>query len=412
MRLPRVRRHQRVPERARTMSCLCSRSNLGPRFSEPVGLSRVLISFVVAFGCICSFRIATPFLAVAQGMFPGFAPQWAVRVGSTPEVIVVGTWSCAKPPCIELLRTTDGGRRFVRLASPPVVYVGGSATGSLTGLDFANSKDGYAFEGNGGLRATNLYATFDGGESWRREAVLPGYSVSGYAATGTRFYLVMSKCVETTTSMSCKNELATSQAGSNAWTATRLPEIAAFSDTVVGVAAYGSDVWLSEQTYQPLVVMSRNEGSTFSARKEPELAALEGCSLLAMSTKDLWAECLTGMLVSFFHSTDGGAHFKPIRLSRAFAATGGGAFAATTGSTAFVDLGSLSTADRYELFRLTAGGGASSAVGKIRLADITSLIFTSETTGFVVGYRQSVTRTLFFMLRTSDGGRTWATVSF
>ena len=80
--------------------------------TEHDGLVRSLVlvlGFVVgACALTGASTSATPSFANARSVGrtvpSGFEPQFAVRLGSSPDVIVVGTTLCAKPPCVELLR--------------------------------------------------------------------------------------------------------------------------------------------------------------------------------------------------------------------------------------------------------------------------------------------------------------------
>jgi photosystem II stability/assembly factor-like uncharacterized protein len=367
------------------------------------------VSLLVAWLAFSSPSFANADLT-AHTELAGFAPEWAVQVGSTSEVIVVGTTSCAKPPCIELLRTADGGRGFVRLSSPPVVSEEGALTGSLEGLIFANPEDGYALENVGAPWPSILYATFDGGRSWHREVVVPGFSVYGNAATPTRFYFVMARCIETATANSCKYELATSPAGTGRWSEFPFPLSSKLGGEEVGVAAYGSNVWLSEEALFAFVAVSHDDGRSFVSHRQDYMSG-GGCWLSAMSATALWAECSGGMSEGFLHSSDGGEHFESIRAAPGFSGTGGGAFEPVSASVAYIDPGAYAIHHPYELYRMTAAGSRIEPVGSIRLDGITSLIFTSDADGIAVGYRQAETRSLFFMLRTSDGGRDWTAIS-
>jgi hypothetical protein len=343
----------------------------------------------------------------------GFDPLYTLRIGSSSDVIVVGTRSCAKEPCLEILLTTNDGKTFTKLGSPPITRAsnGSIGPGSLDGLVFANAQDGYAIEQRTGLSATTLYATFDGGRTWHPEPLDPRISVEAEAATAHRFYFVLAACTRRD-QPPCTWSLAVSRAGASGWTTLPFPEATQINKdgfAAVGsrLGVWGHDVWISLQWPRQVLAVSHDEGNTFTLLSDETIGSVAGCSLTAESADQIWAECPTGMQVSFARSDDGGAHFGVLRIPGAFYGTGGGDFTPVTGSVAyFYNMAKYLWRDvvnPFELYRTTDGGRSFTPVGRLPLPS-GWLVFTSRDDGLAVGYPPSGPRVL---MRTADGGRHW-----
>src|SRR6059058_1814009 len=92
----------------------------------------------------------------ARGVPHGFRPETAAAVG-TRDLWVLGDYRCGSSWCLALVRSTDGGRHFVRVAVPPF-----PSQVAVPRVEFANARVGYSIVGG------RLYVTRDGGTSWRR----------------------------------------------------------------------------------------------------------------------------------------------------------------------------------------------------------------------------------------------------
>jgi photosystem II stability/assembly factor-like uncharacterized protein len=96
-------------------------------------------------------------LAVADLTFVSANAGWALGTVAT----------CAQKPCTSLIRTTDGGKNWVGL-EPPVVELAGASgcatSNCVSGVRFANARIGYLY----GPRT--LYRTTDAGATWARLA--------------------------------------------------------------------------------------------------------------------------------------------------------------------------------------------------------------------------------------------------
>ena len=258
----------------------------------------------------------------ANGASRRFEPQWLSAVSANEF------WLGGKGG---VLHTSDGGRDFARLPTPP----GGPAT-------FADRRDGFAF----GWR-TPLFATHDGGRTWHRPALR---SVLAFAASGQTAYAVTGRCSK---DGSCRDvRFDRSPVSHDAWRSSPMP----FAHAVPNfdLAALGSSVWLfggsSTGRYRLKDVLGRstNGGHTFVTGSAPCYADL-AAELEPISGQVVWAFCPTGMMGIAWRSTNGGATFVPLRTPRC--CFNGTTLAPVTETTAVV---SVSAGSR--LRRTTDGG--------------------------------------------------------
>lgn len=336
---------------------------------------------------------------------PTAAPQLLARVPGTDVVYVVASVACAKGPCLRLYRSDDGGASFVRRAAPPVSAVRGEPTGSLDQLVFATPNDGYALEGTYG--AFTLQSTVDGGRTWHRALIAPRRSVSVLAASSRAFYAVVATCSSAAT---CTDpEFARSAPGSAMWMLEPMPDASALSDATFSIAASSTRLYVDESLADgsSLLAISRDGGGHFTVASAPQLVGVVACRLTATSTPSLWAACPTGMMVSFWHSSDAGARFTSVREPQPFSGTGGGAFAPVSATTAYLDVGGAS-AKHDDLFRLTADGTVATPVCDLDLLAVEAMVFTSLEDGVAIGYPSATAANV--MLITRDGGVHWSKV--
>jgi hypothetical protein len=181
-------------------------------------------------------------------------------------------------------------------------------------------------------------------------------------------------------------------------------------DSGIGVGAYGPNVWVSEQSRMAaLLFTSHDQGRTFTHSSARGLVSINGCDLSATSSSTLWAQCPTGMMVSFLHSRDGGAHWTAV-AGREFAGTGGGSFDPVSGTLAYIGYGDVSPAGAKNLFRVTNGGRTATAEGRLKCSNLNGLIFTDVSDGLAACV-QTATPDSTVLLGTSDGGATWKKVT-
>jgi hypothetical protein len=333
-------------------------------------------------------------------------PQLVTGVAGTPFAFVVSTnnTECAKEPCLQLQRTSDNGAHFTTLTLPPIGLASGSALGNLSQLIFTSSMDGYASLN----KASSFvwYMTTDGARSWHLVSVTPGESILQLVPTPHELYAVVAHCVKRYTCTDYR--VARSALRADSWATVPMP-----TQLLKGgfnLAAYGSNVWINlESPGSPLLFSSHNEGRTFVRSSASPLASVSSCYLIPMSTEAVWAECPTGMDVSFFHSSDGGAHW--ISISRyAYGGTGGGAFDPVSSSLAYLNFGIFTSRRvKKDLYVITNSGHEMTAVGNLACTITNEIVFSNATRGLAICQKNG-TESSTSLLRTSDGGREWAKV--
>jgi photosystem II stability/assembly factor-like uncharacterized protein len=341
-------------------------------------------------------------------MNPAPIPLMVVRANDSATVYVVTTdneFEVSKPSscgtaCFLLRRTTDNGALFRFVALPPIHYESDSLTGNLDQLVFANTEDGYALLGVG--VPTSLYVTLNGAGSWHRVMIARGVTILGFTATSHELYAVLARC---TKSMACTDyRIARSNLTARTWTVVPLPMWPLHVG--VGMGASGSTVWLTQQSTQTVwLLTSHNQGATFTRRSAPEIGSVYACRMTATSKVTLWADCPTGMAVSFLYSGDGGTTWNRIPDGQ-FSGTGGGFFDPVSSSLAFLDFGPADSPGAKNLFRITNDGLSVKAVGKLPCKVADGLVFIDAKHGFAA-CDQNNTYASTVLLQTSNGGISW-----
>jgi hypothetical protein len=386
------------------------RSAIGSRTCNDVemGMSitnaqRIGVAVAIAFVLIGSVMGNAARAATATRSEPIPLLLTGVKGTTLTFVVVAKSADCSSAGCFQLVRTHDNGATFTTLHLPPISSAPGSSLGNLSQMIFANSTDGYA-----SLDVANSfdwYATTDGAESWQRLSAGPGESIIELVPTHTVLYAVIARCVKAYT---CTNyRIAFKSLNGKRWTSESLPK--PLSKGNFALAAYGSNVWINLQGPQnPLLFTSHDEGRTFSEQSASPLASVSACGVAPMSSTVLWAECPTGMLVSFFSSVDAGVHW--IGVSRyEFSGTGGGTFDPVSSSLAYLNFGPFTTRAK-DLYAITNSGHTMIAVGNLACTSTNYLEFHDATHGLVICQKNGfVTSTQ--LLRTSNGGRNWTKVS-
>jgi hypothetical protein len=364
---------------------------------------RHLISAVLVIATISFFLVRTDIAATASHSTP--VPLLLTGVTGTPLTFVVSAKgvNCASGRCLQLQRTSDNGAHFTTLHLPPISSARGSAVGNLGELVFTNLMDGFASLDR--ANSFNWYATTNGAESWHRVSVASGESILQLVPTHQELYAVIAHCVRKYTCTDYR--LARSTVSATTWATVSLPT-QLFREGFT-LAAYGAVVWLNLQgAGSPLLFTSRDDGQTFSRSTASPLASVSGCVLTPMSPKAVWAECPTGMNVSFFHSSDAGARW--ISISRyAYGGTGGGAFDPVSRSLAYLNFGTFTTRAE-DLYVITNSGHTMTAVGNLACNSTNYLVFSDASRGLTICQKNNSDSSFSYLLRTSDGGRSWTKV--
>ena len=327
--------------------------------------------------------------AVPAGFRPSSASFYAPAAG-----VVLGGVGClpARPCEARLVATTDGGARWRFLDAPAA---------PVTVVMFASSHDGWLYGQTGqyGERVAGLWATGDGGGHWR-ELSLGGGVIESMAASAGIAYAVVSP------PGGLADELFASPAGRNAWA--RVGDLSVSTDTGSALAVSGRSAWFGGGTW--LWATADGIGWHRYALRCP--AGYSGnagglAGIAAASASHLWLVCVTSpgagsqgkdLLVS----VNGG---RTTQLAGTIPVGGEvGGFAAPPGRPAVITLATEFTLDR------SANGG------KTWTRDLFAPAGTSwSPVSYLspdVGWAVAVQPTSGQLLRTTDAGATWHTVSF
>jgi photosystem II stability/assembly factor-like uncharacterized protein len=303
--------------------------------------------------------------STVRGVPRGFS---AVSLGAadTDHLWLAGTMPCGSEWCSVIIRSSDGGRHFERVAAPPF-----PGQGDAPQLVFADRHDGFA-----ALYGRPLYATHDGGTSWQRTSVhalaLVSSAGRAYATSGRR--------------------LLSTQAVGGVWHATHL------SFDPVDVAAFGRDVWvLGAVGNSEKLAHSRDSGRSFVTGTGLCFPGLGG-RLLPVSSRVVWAYCPTGMLGGAWRSINGGATFKPLRAPP-HCCINSAAIAPASADVAV--LSSL-----RGLFRTTDGGATWQRARAPSNASYEPIEFVNSHNGFALAIGAQPSR----LWQTTDAGATWHAV--
>ncbi len=361
----------------------------------PVAVFTALLSLVLA--------TMTPLSRATAASTP-LQPLMVLRVPLSDTLYVIGNTGCVTSSCLHLVRTNDALRSYTTLSLPPVSPVRGVPSGSLGQLVFANERDGYALDEING--ETTLFVTHDGARSWHRQVVGNDLTISDLAVSTSTVYVVAMRCVKKgKLNSGCTNyELFRADLAATSWTPAPIPNGNAGPWGFMGrPAVFAKKLWLSQQTHSALLVASKDEGRSFESHPAPKLASVVGCNLTATSATTLWAECPTGMMASFFYSSNSGTSWRSLLGPRdpQFAGTGGGAFDPASPDVAYIDFGQIPRTNN--VFRFSATRPDSRPVGTLTCLEVLSLVFTSNDSGLAIcsDYRRT------YFERSTDGGAHW-----
>lgn len=312
---------------------------------------------------------------------------------------LLGEYRCPTGTCPVVMRSTNSGKSFVRVGSPPA---------SVDTLQFANHEDGYANSQESYDKPASIYWTGNGGRTWQLVPLRfpESRSPSIVIASGRAYLLIPDDCLA---DGGCESqELASSTVTSDTWLTTR-PQLPVDEAVLpVGLAAFGSKVWLIGAGENADLLVSDNAGRSFASLPSTGMGGL-ACDATATSATTLWGFCATGMMGYALRSIDGGRDFILLPgWNRGF--KGG---AANSGQI-------LPLSDTKAIFRpggsgmwLTRDGGAH--FSPVRFSSLWqnpnygfSIAFASATTWLVLGAQEPGENNL--MWRTTDGGRSWQRV--
>ena len=221
------------------------------------------------------------------GPIPADFQPASATFASADDGWLLGTATCAAAPCAAIVRTTDGGRTWASIPAPKAAFAaGGSGTSGVSGLRFADALDGWAF-------GPDLWATHDGGTTWRR-VTLPGLSADGQVMTLETAAGAV-HAVYFDGSAAGLLTIATSPAGTDAW---------AVSPTTVELGAgpvphpqlvlHGTAGWLVEVD-RVVVAGARLVAGAWEPWQPPCATVAGPATLAAASASDLVVACDEGL---------------------------------------------------------------------------------------------------------------------
>lgn len=379
----------------------------------------VVMAATVSTACTATIGSATSGTPRHASALERFVPRSIVRIVGAEAVVVAGSIPCGGRVCATLLWGSLGQSGLVEhwrhLNAPPIPPARDARSLSVGDMSFANGKDAYdliAPATPGG--ATLVYATVDGGDTWRLASVTPGTVLSLVAGTGA-FYAITARCGQD----SCHDySLARSTAGTFQWSTTPIPATPGLDQSEVGLAVQGHEVLVNfdppVKGGQPHLLIARNGRGPFTMDLVPRLESVGACDLSPQPGGAVWATCPTGMLVSYFHAPRPAGPYRPVWE---YAGTGGGGLVPVSATVAYRYTGvAVSTPEEVRadvLQRSTDAGGSFTEAGPWPFAHnvgtTPAFLFLDERDGFGLGPAPATTRTPE-VVETADAGRHWEQV--
>ena len=318
--------------------------------------------------------------------------------GAAGYLWMLGTYPCSIGTCPVLMRSIDGGRSFVRVGTPPV---------GMYDIEFANRQDGYAYDAEASAGATTLYWTGDGGKVWH--SALARFRASRplpvVITRGNAYAFVPKGC---SGDGQCRAlDLASSAVTGDVWTTRPLPLTLDEVNSEVGLAAFGSKVWLivAGASANAVLLVSDDGGRSFESLPSRGMGGGLACYATATSAMTLWGFCATGSLGYAVRSTNGGRDFARLSGWKYEASNAGSILPLSNKEAVFQP--------RQGFFWLTRDGGEH--FSSVRFSSLWtspnygfSIAFASTTTWLVLGIQEPGEHNL--MWRTTNGGRPWQSV--
>jgi hypothetical protein len=357
---------------------------------------------------------STPPTTTAAPAPAGFSPV-SVSFVSADQGYVLGASACPNPPttatghaaCSSVAATDDGGRSWRSLPAPPLALATGPAgtveAGAVYHLRFGDHLNGWAY-------GPGLWATHDGGETWKA-STLDG-TVTDLASADGVTYALVSHCDSGPCGQGAT--LYRTDAGADAW---QPVEGVALTPTGGQIALHARAVWITGAAGGPgqSLLSTSPDGVAWTTQPDPCGADAGLGGVAPVSTTDVFLLCGAGAgagqeAKQVLHSIDAGhtAAAVPGSPSRSGLAT---AIAAASPQTIAV----AAVSGASWVYR-SADAGATWTTA-IEQSDggtgFTDLGFTTATQGVVIhGQLDAQSATGTQLLLTTDAGATWAAVTF
>jgi len=305
-----------------------------------------------------------------------------------------------------VMQTTDAGQHFTPVASPPAFVAQSPAklapgASTVTDVRFGDTKTGWVF-------GSALFSTDDGGASWSRIAAIPGPIIDLVASNGTAWAIVQTASSNSTSSSAVSNQYAlwsTSYGkSSQAWSQVGLPidlgsTVPSIVDQDGTVTIMASGPTRASNNGHVLIAAP---GKPFTDHTGP--CTQEGIHGLSNSAKAVWASCPADTGQQLALSTDRGATWKAVPLTSTLPDTDGAGLGAIDDHNAVVYDASISG-----LLRVSADSSILEGLTDIASGGVSFIGFTTPAAGFAI---TESTLGGARLQRTSDGGHTWAVVTF
>jgi photosystem II stability/assembly factor-like uncharacterized protein len=311
---------------------------------------------------------------------------------------------------IVLRKTTDGGRHWSPIPAPSAPWGGGSAVApadSAGQVYFADARDGWAF-------GPGLWATHDGGDTWRRVDT-HGRNVYSLAATDGHVVAAFQRCVQDCSRGSASSfTIQTSPSGTDAWrpvpggAGLGLPIVTAAGGMAYAFGAAGTPPkgpGPDDFRTPALLMAGPADGTAPWQRRATPCVTMGANTVTAMTASSLVVACaLLGAhpaATHLYRSDDAGTHWRQFSHLGLYDGASGVSVAAD---------GTLLVGGNFDTAALSHDGGrswlrptamsASSQAGCCQL----DVAMTSASDGFVLALLGP-----FWI--TSDGGRSWVPVT-
>ena len=323
--------------------------------------------------------------------------------------------------CPVLAHTGDAGLTWSSVNPPPISgpHVGGAWVQPTFAVRFADAEDGWVYTQGNGYPSAQLWATHDGGASWKLVPLpVAGATIGDLEAAGGYGHIVVYGPCQTGTS-GCQGQtveqILTSPVQSDDWKATGLePAPGAASALQPQITLWGDYGWLVNDNRTVVSGARLQPGPAGWVAWQPAcsnangpgyVAAASATDISALCAEGIWGRPDPGTSAGhnwLFHSSDGGMSFTSIGV---VPGSNPQSFTVAPGhdQTIVVADGQLGLEASFD-GGLTWGNVAS---GSTSGQSYSYVGFTTAAQG--VAIRNGPTTELFM---TRDGGHTWSAVHF